>query len=571
VTIFERRQRLLEILRKEPGLRVPEMAEALGVSEGTIRNDLNALETDRMLERVRGGAVLTADVPVRSLSFLSRLKQNSDAKQAIARQAAELVEDGDSILLDASTTVYFIARFLQNRRKLRVITNGIEIARLLAQNPTNTVILLGGVLNPDSTSITGLISERIVEDLHVKTAFVSCSGITLEAGLTEVHFAEAQLKEKALAAAEKVIALVDASKFGKIDLTSFARLDQVDHLFSDDRLGQDWVECLKQTRLSFTICSEAGAIIYAPSQAQAAQYRIAFANLSEESPFAVDVRKGLEHAAREAGNIQLILADNKLDPDIAVQVAKGFLDQDIDLMIEYQIDEQTGNRIINMFQDAEIPVIAVDIPMVGATYFGVDNYRAGHMAGVVMGEWLREHWEGQYDQLVILDEPRAGALPATRIQGQLDGLVSILGPVPPGKQVVRHSGNTRETSLQVMKAVLADLPEPSRVAVLSFNDDAAIGALEAARQQGLEDRIVIVGQGADRRVREELSQPGSRIIGSTTYTPEKYGEKLIPLALRILRGESVPPAVYVEHTFIRAASGANKTISTPDSQQPIKV
>jgi ribose transport system substrate-binding protein len=571
VTIFERRQRLLDILRKEPGLRVPEMADALRVSEGTVRNDLNALEAEGLLQRVRGGAILAGEVPVRSLSFLSRLKQNADAKQAIARQAAELVEDGDSILLDASTTVYFIARFLQNRHKLRIITNGIEIARLLAQNPTNTVILLGGVLNTDSTSITGLISERIVQELHVKTAFVSCSGITLEAGLTEVHIAEAQLKEKALAAAKRVVALVDSGKFGKVDLTSFARLDQVDHLFTDDRLSQEWVECLKQIRLSFTVCSGDSAITYASSQSQAARYRIGFANLSEASPFAVDVRRGLEQAAREAGNIELVLADNQLDPDTAVQVARQFLDQDLDLVIEYQIDEQTGNRIINMFQDAEIPVIAVDIPMVGATYFGVDNYRAGHMAGVAMGDWLLEHWEGRFDDVVILDEPRAGALPATRIQGQLDGLQSILGPIPQDKQVVRHSGNTRETSLQVMKTVLASLPKTSRIAVLSFNDDAAMGALEAARDQDLEDRIVIVGQGADRRVREELSHPRSRILGSTTYSPEKYGEKLIPLALRILRGESVPPAVYVEHTFIKAVLRVDETLAPLDPQQPARV
>ncbi len=571
MTIFERRQRLMDILRKEPGLRVPEMADALEVSEGTIRNDLNALEADGLLERVRGGAILSGDVPVRSLSFLSRLKQNAGAKQAIARQAAELVEDGDSILLDASTTVYFIARFLQNRRKLRVITNGIEIARLLAQNPTNTVILLGGVLNTDSTSITGLISERIVQDLHVKTAFVSCSGITPEAGLTEVHIAEAQLKEKALATAEKVIALVDAGKFGKVDLTSFARIDQIDHLFTDDRLSQDWLERLQQTQLDFTVCSEDSAITYAPSRGQAAQYRIAFANLSEESPFAVDVRRGLEQAALEAGNVQLILADNKLDPDTAVQVARQFLEQDIDLVIEYQIDEQTGNRIINLFQDAKIPVIAVDIPMVGATYFGVDNYRAGHMAGVALGEWLREHWGGQFDHLVILDEPRAGALPAARIQGQLDGVQSILGKVPRDRQIVRHSGNTRETSLQVMKSVLAGLPKSGRTAVLSFNDDAAIGALEAARHLDLEDQIVIVGQGADRRVREELSKPGSRIIGSTTYSPEKYGEKLIPLALHILRGESVPPAVYIEHTFVKAVPGENKPLAALDAQGTARV
>jgi ribose transport system substrate-binding protein len=571
VTIFERRQRLLDILRKESGLRVPEVAKALGVSEGTVRNDLKALEADGMLKRVRGGAVLVDDVPVRSLSFLSRLKQHADAKQAIARQAAELVEDGDSILLDASTTVYYIARFLQNRRKLRVITNGIEIARLLAQNPTNTVILLGGVLNTDSTSITGMISERIIQDLHVKTAFVSCSGITPETGLTEVHIAEAQIKEKALAAAKKVVALVDSSKFGKVDLTSFARLDQVDYLYTDDRLNQDWIECLKQTRLSFTVCSEDGAVTYVPGHDRTAQYRIAFANLSEESPFAVDVRRGLEQAAREAGNVQLILADNKLDPDTAVQVARQFLEQEIDLLIEYQIDEQTGNRIISMFQDAGIPVIAVDIPMVGATYFGVDNYRAGHMAGVALGEWLSVHWGGQFDYLVILDEPRAGALPAARIQGQLDGLQSILGPVAQDKQIVRHSGNTRETSMQVVKTVLASLPKTSRIAVLSFNDDAAIGALEAARERGFEDQIVIVGQGADRRVRIELNRPGSRIIGSTAYSPEKYGEKLIQLALRILRGESVPPAVYVEHTFVRAVSEADQALTVLDPRPPASV
>ncbi|MEJ2597594.1 MAG: substrate-binding domain-containing protein [Anaerolineales bacterium] len=571
MTIFERRQRLLDILRKEPGSRVPEMADALGVSEGTVRNDLNALEEDGLLERVRGGAILAEDVPVRSLSFLSRLKQNADAKQAIGRQAARLVEDGDSILLDASTTVYFIARFLQNRRKLRVITNGIEIARLLAQNPTNTVIVLGGVLNSDSTSITGLISEQMVQDLHVKTAFVSCSGITTETGLTEVHIAEAQLKEKALTAAKKVIALVDSSKFDKVDLTSFARLDQVDHLFTDDRLSQNWIERLKQNCQCFTVCGEDNAITYAPCQEQDGHYRIGFANLSEESPFAVDVRKGLEQAAREAGNVELILADNRLDPETAVQVARQFLDQDLDLVIEYQIDEQTGSRIINLFQNAEIPVIAVDIPMVGATYFGVDNYRAGHMAGVAMGKWLLKYWEGQFDYLVILDEPRAGALPAARIQGQLDGLQSVLGPVPQDKQVVRHSGNTRETSLQVMNTVLANLPKTSQIAVLSFNDDAAIGALEAARHQNLEDQIVIVGQGADRRVREELSQPGCRIIGSTTYSPEKYGEKLVPLALRILRGESVPPAVYIEHTFVEAISEANETNTALDPQQPARV
>jgi len=134
----------------------------------------------------------------------------------------------------------------------------------------------------------------------------------------------------------------------------------------------------------------------------------------------------------------------------------------------------------------------------------------------------------------------------------LDGSQSVTGPVPPEKRLILNSGNASEISEREMIAALKQLPDEHRLVVISFNDDAAIGALMAARRLRREADVVIAGQGADRRVREELRQPGSRIIGSTAYEPERYGEKLIPLALKILRGELVPPAVYMEHTFVRA-------------------
>src|SRR4030095_10807568 len=104
VTTYERRQSLLDILRKQPGLRIPELAEALDVSEGTVRNDLNALEEEGKLKRVHGGAVLNVQDPFQNNSFVRRYKENVAAKIAIAREAALLVKDGDSIFLDASST-----------------------------------------------------------------------------------------------------------------------------------------------------------------------------------------------------------------------------------------------------------------------------------------------------------------------------------------------------------------------------------------------------------------------------------------------------------------------------------
>ncbi len=209
MTSYARRQSLVELLRKQPGLRVPELAKALDVSEGTIRNDLNALEADARLKRVHGGAVLSNQDQFQNNLFLRRFQQNAEAKLAIAREAAQLIKDGDSILLDASSTAYFLARILSERNKLRVMTNGFEVARELAQNSSNTVILIGGVVNNDNSSVTGLLSERIIAELHIDKAFVSCSGFSLERGMTEVHLAEAQLKRKAIESAQQVIALID--------------------------------------------------------------------------------------------------------------------------------------------------------------------------------------------------------------------------------------------------------------------------------------------------------------------------------------------------------------------------
>lgn len=259
MSIYERRQSLLDLLRQRPGSRVPELAEALGVSEGTVRNDLNALAQEGGLTRVHGGAILNEQDQFRNISFLLRHKTNAAAKLAIARAAAVLVNDYDSILVDASSTVYYFARALSDRKKLRVVTNGIDVARVLAQNSSNTVILIGGVVNNDSASVTGLLSEQIIKDLHTEKAFVSCSGFTLERGMTEVHLGEAQIKRKAIESSQQVIALIDSSKFGKEDLTPFAGPDKITRLFTDAKLASHWIVRLKEAGIDTTICEEQAA------------------------------------------------------------------------------------------------------------------------------------------------------------------------------------------------------------------------------------------------------------------------------------------------------------------------
>ncbi|GAB4520634.1 MAG: hypothetical protein OHK0046_31140 [Anaerolineae bacterium] len=551
MTTFERRQTIVRLVNEWNSVKVTDLAKMLHVSEGTIRNDLEALDEDHQLIRVRGGAVATsyrsAPVPV-----TNRARVNWDAKRRIAEWTSGMIENGDVILLDSSTTVLHIASFLQDRRHLTVVTNGVEVARLLAENPTNTVILLGGVLRPNGNTVAGLMSERLLHGLHINTAFISCAGFSVASGLMENDLQEAELKQAMVQAAKRTIALVDASKNEKVGVSVFANLSAIEYFVTDDGMPEPVIEHLRQANTHVIVCGENTVSTLVPRDTPTTRYRIGFANLSERLAFARDVRRGLEQAAQDTNTIELIVADNQLNGDIALQVADNLLQQQVDLVIEYQIDETMGNRIVHKFSHSDVPVIAVDIPMVGATFFGVDNFAVGYVAGRALGEAVQREWNGQFDHLVILQHPRAGYLPASRIQGQFEGFTEVVGDVAAERILYLECGNTTEISQEQMSDLLQTLPERQRLAVICFNDEAAVGALWAARALGRERELLLVGQGCDRILREELRTGRSRIVGSTAFKPEQYGARLVELAMKILRGEPVPPAVYMDHTFVTA-------------------
>lgn len=551
MTAHERQKTILRLLKEQPGITVSEMADRLDVSVGTIRNDLNTLESDDKVRRVRGGAVLLEQA---SVSPLSTLKiPNAEAKKRIAYWAAETIHDGDTIFLDASSTVRFMVPKLKEYKRLTIVTNGLETARQVVLNTSHSVILVGGMVSRSANATTTLIGLDMLENLHIQTAYVSSIGFDLKAGLTERYIEEAQLKEAMLASISRVVALVGSNKIGVVSTRPFVAPNQITHFYTDSDVSAEFIEQMRQAKINLTVCGE-NTVRSFTVDGNRPQFTIGFANESEELPFAVDVRRGLERAASDVGNIDLVVADNRLSGEEAIRVADRLIERNIDLVIEYQIDYKAGNLIMNKFQQAGIPVIAVDIPMVGATFFGVDNYRAGHMAGKALGEWVEKTWNGRVDQLLVLEEPRAGSLPEARIQGQLDGFQEILGDITAEHTHYIDCGNTSEISEKGVTETLQTLPDGRHIAIISFNDEAAFGALQAARKANRENDVVIVGQGADRLIRREIRDPESRLIGSTAYMPERYGERLMGLALKILNGESVPPAVYMDHVFINAGN-----------------
>lgn len=281
------------------------------------------------------------------------------------------------------------------------------------------------------------------------------------------------------------------------------------------------------------------------------EYVIGFANLTEDIVFTQLVREGILAAAEEAGNVEIVLADNRLDGATALANADNFIAQGVDGVIEFQTDEAFGNVIMSRFRREGIPVIAIDIPMPGATFYGADNYNAGRLAGEALAAWVNENWMGDVDAVLVLELPQSGPIPAARMQGQLEGLQDNLeNPVPDDMVFRLDSKNTQEESFQVVSDILPTIPDAEHIVAVTINDGTALGVIAAAEAAGRADQVMVVGQGADPSGQEAMVAENSRYLGATGYFPELYGFQIIPAMIDLLECRAVPPAIYVNHIFI---------------------
>jgi DeoR/GlpR family transcriptional regulator of sugar metabolism len=232
VQASERHQLILKQLELDGRVSVSELSGMAGVSEMTIRRDLEALEQSGALSRVHGGAV-----PSQSQSyeppFAARSTRNVEAKQRIGKAAAALLHDGETAILDAGTTTLEIARALRGRRNLRLLALSLHIADLLVDEPGLTVMVAGGIARPGERSLIGSLAGRAFEDLSFDTLFLTVGGVDLEHGLSEYNLDDAAVKRAAFAGSRRRIAVADASKLGKAAFARIAAIEELDVLVTD--------------------------------------------------------------------------------------------------------------------------------------------------------------------------------------------------------------------------------------------------------------------------------------------------------------------------------------------------
>lgn len=281
--------------------------------------------------------------------------------------------------------------------------------------------------------------------------------------------------------------------------------------------------------------------------------KLGFATLTSQTSFANNVTESLKRAARDAG-LELVLFNNERSGEVAVKNAQSMVSSGVDVAIEFQRHEQFAPVIADIFTVANIPTVAVLIPQPGAIYFGVNNYRAGLTAGQALADHAIQHWKKRINLLLLLDLPAGGPVLQSRMTGVLRGLEERLGPIPASKIMRVDGKGTQRESAAAVRDALSDIGDANRILVSAVNDESALGALEVIRELGFGDVSAIVGHGGSSEVWPEIADASSPFIGTTYFFPEQYGQGLVNLAMRIMRGESVPPYNYVPHELVHAGN-----------------
>ena len=338
-------------------------------------------------------------------------------------------------------------------------------------------------------------------------------------------------------------------------LEGVSRACEILQLFESERQTLSLTEIVNRTGLEQTICyrllrtlQERGLLRRGAQRKYASnvrilsgkRFRIGYAARTHSS-FCTSLAQGLRWAAAE-WPIDLIEFENRYSAKAALRNAQQLVGQHVDLAIEFQTYERIGTKLAHIFEQAGIPLIAVDIPHPNAVFLGVDNQRAGVAAGKALLRAVQKQWDGKCDEVLFIGLEIAGSLPNLRISSAQNILRNGLSCECAFIHLDARGQFIR--SFELTRRHLQTVPR-RRTLLTGINDDVVLGALRAFEEAGRSNLCAAVCHGGGPEARRELRLPRSRLVAAVAFFPERYGENLVHLALDILNKRATPPAVYM--------------------------
>lgn len=249
--VAERYDKIVQLVNERGSIRVTELSELCQVTEETIRRDLDRLEQAGRLRRSHGGAVSVKEQQQPEIPYFEREIVRADEKRRIAEEAVKLIRPKERILLDASSTAWYMAQSMPDI-PLTVLTNSIKVAMELAGKERIEVISTGGILASRSLSYIGPLAERSLDAYHVDRTFLSCKGVHLDRGISESNELQARIKHRMVGMADEVVLLADSSKFGVQAFTHVAELGAIHRIITDNGLTPELAASFRERQITVT-------------------------------------------------------------------------------------------------------------------------------------------------------------------------------------------------------------------------------------------------------------------------------------------------------------------------------
>ncbi|MBQ3054244.1 MAG: DeoR/GlpR transcriptional regulator [Clostridia bacterium] len=252
---LERQKKISTILEQEGAVWVSKLAVTLGVTEETIRRDLEKLEEQELLVRTHGGAV-PIDESTYELSLENRKRTNVDAKMKLAKTAIKYIVPGDIIFLDASTTTFYLARELKKMANVTIVTNSLRVVNELVNQENLKVIAVGGIASNNQSFVGSLAENTVSENYFAGKMFFSSKGVDPDAGILESNEKECGIKQKMIENSRAKYYLCDKSKIGRVGFVKLAPFDKIDYFITDTDLSDAWKEKFEEMKVEIIKAEE---------------------------------------------------------------------------------------------------------------------------------------------------------------------------------------------------------------------------------------------------------------------------------------------------------------------------
>lgn len=541
----QRHHRILQLLQEHKEMRITSLAGKLKVSAITVRNDLATLELEGKVIR-KHGAVLLFE---KSVGEQSEPAGDIPSRIRILGQHTIMhISPGERIFLDGGEVSRFVASSVPPYSNIPILTNSLDTLEVLqARAYAYAVRTTGCFVSINERRFRLEQARELEETIEIDKAFICCSSHA--AHTFYLDDAEDVATIEAVCRRAKRIYIILDSKYLDVqgskpfEHRKFAQ--KIQEVLIDDGIGSFRASILFSRQDPLVICGHDFTYRNVGKQ----QHRIGFLVNKDRNYFVQAVHNSLLEAIRACNSVSLVIRECDGDYVSTVNNLNILLDERVDLIIDYSLSMESLMYVGEKCLERDIRLISVDYMAPGAIYFGANNATAGKIAGEQATEYIKEHWGGELEQLLVLGKHGHEPITKLRISSALEYISSQIEVQPDALHTIEW-GNPGTNPTQELVKLLKEIPKEDRMLIMAFNLRHLLASYDLILQYRESKNTIIVGQNHTKQIEELMKLGDSPIIGCVHYNPEGYGERIMDLALRMLDNVDVSPRNYTDLTWI---------------------